>query len=206
MRRRRVSGVALAAGALLVAGCGSSDGSGPGPNPSGALAVRAGGNNVPDRFSSDLWVHGSWAYSGTWGAPTQARQRGNAIKIWSLDGSGAPTLADSIVIPSISTVSDLQVSEDGAVLVASTEGGGNNGLFVYGLASPQSPVLLDNALVSQGIHTATITDLAGRKITAVNLTTQYSLLNTSDFSIGVYFVTVSASDGRSATKKLIVNK
>lgn len=163
MRRRRVPGVALAAGALLVAGCGSSDGSGPGPNPSGALAVRAGGNNVPDRFSSDLWVHGSWAYSGTWGAPTQARQRGNAIKIWSLDGSGAPTLADSIVIPSISTVSDLQVSEDGAVLVASTEGGGNNGLFVYGLASPQSPVLLDSALVSQGIHTATIADLGGKR-------------------------------------------
>ncbi|HEX3276751.1 MAG TPA: hypothetical protein VHR43_17985 [Gemmatimonadales bacterium] len=163
MRRRRVPGVALAAGALLVAGCGGSDGSGPGPNPSGALAVRAGGNNVPDRFSSDLWVHRSWAYSGTWGAPTQARQRGNAIKIWSLDGSGAPTLADSIVIPGISTVSDLQVSEDGAVLVASTEGGGNNGLFVYGLASPQSPVLLDSALVSQGIHTATIADLGGKR-------------------------------------------
>jgi hypothetical protein len=154
--------LALAATAAL-SGCGS-DGGGPGPgDPStGNLAVVAGGNNVPDRYSSDLWVHGSWAYTGTWGS-SSTRQHGNAVKIWSLDAGGAPSLADSIVIPAISTVSDLQVSDDGAVLVVSTELGANSGLFVYGLASPGSPVLLDSALVSQGVHTATIADLGGRR-------------------------------------------
>jgi hypothetical protein len=156
--------VLAVAGAVALVGCGGDGGGGPGPvdPPTGSLAVRAGGNNVPDRYSSDLWVHGSWAYSGTWGS-SQSRAHGDAIKIWALDGSGAPSLADSIIIPSIGTVSDLQVSDDGAVLVASTELGGNNGLFVYDLSSPASPVLLDSALVSQGIHTATIADIGDQR-------------------------------------------
>ena len=32
-----------------------------------SLHVAAGGDNVPDRYSSDLWVHGDYAYTGTWG-------------------------------------------------------------------------------------------------------------------------------------------
>jgi hypothetical protein len=164
MIRRRQVGTAMVAWVLAAWGCGDGDGGGPGPvdPPAGTLSVQAGGNNVPDRFSSDLWVHGSWAYTGTWGV-TQSRERGNAIKIWSLDGSGAPSLADSVIIPEIGTVSDLQVSDDGSLLVASTEAGANNGLFVYSLASPQSPLLLDTALVAQGIHTATIAEIGGKR-------------------------------------------
>jgi hypothetical protein len=154
---------ALGAALALLAGCGGSDGSPTGPAPGAAFRVKAGGNNVPDRYSSDLWVHGSWAYTGTWGGAFRNGTPGNAVKIWSLDNSGAPSLADSIIIPAIGTVSDLQVSDDGAVLVVSTEIGANAGLFVYGLADPQRPTLLDSALVPEGIHTATIADLGGRR-------------------------------------------
>ena len=31
------------------------------------MTVLAGGNNVPERCTSDLWVAGSYAYTGTWG-------------------------------------------------------------------------------------------------------------------------------------------
>ncbi len=166
-RRRCESWLTAAAGAVLaaLAACGGSDGdtTGPPPGAGAAFTVRAGGDNVPDRYSSDLWVHGSWAYSGTWGGSFRNGTPGNAVKIWSLDNFGAPTLADSIIIPAIGTVSDLQVSEDGTVLVVSTELGANAGLFVYGLADPRTPTLLDSALVPEGIHTATIADIGGRR-------------------------------------------
>src|SRR6478609_9943234 len=96
---------------LLAAACGGgNDSGGNGPQPTGSFSVLAGGNNVPERYSSDLWVHGSWAYTGTWGAAPRGNNRGDVLKIWWLDPGGAPRLTDSIKISSISTVSDVQVS------------------------------------------------------------------------------------------------
>jgi hypothetical protein len=157
------AGAAALAALMACGGSGERSGGTTGPPPGAAFKVEAGGDNVPDRYSSDLWVHGSWAYTGTWGGAARNGTPGNAVKIWSLDATGAPTLADSIIIPAIGTVSDLQVSDDGAVLVVSTELGTNAGLFVYGLTDPRTPVLLDSALVPEGIHTATIADIAGRR-------------------------------------------
>jgi hypothetical protein len=131
------------------------------PPPGASFTVVAGGHNVPERFSSDLWVHGSWAYTGTWGAVPRNGVRGDVLKIWSLDANGTPTLTDSIKIPAISTVSDVQVSDDGSVLVFSTERGANAGLYVYQLTDPRRPTFRDSALVADGIHTATIADIAG---------------------------------------------
>src|SRR5688500_8091722 len=108
MRHRRTfrSGLLVATLALVAAGCGngtdnSRDDDGgptgppppppPPPPPSGlTLTVASGGNNVPDRYTSDLWVHGSHAYTGTWGGSERGGNAGNALKIWSLDGTGAP--------------------------------------------------------------------------------------------------------------------
>jgi hypothetical protein len=174
----------------LLGGCGGGDdgddgGSGP-PLPTGSFTVLAGGDNVPDRYSSDLWVHGSWAYTGTWGGAARNGVRGDALKIWSLDASGAPTLADSIKIPDIGTVSDVQVSDDGSLLVFSTERGANAGLYVYGLANPRSPVFLDSALVAQGIHTATIADIGGRRYV-------FAARNPNDPALLVYDITEPAA-------------
>ena len=170
----------------LLAGCGGGDGGGTGPTPRGSFSVLSGGDNVPDRFSSDLWVHGSWAYTGTWGRAPRNGLRGDVLKIWSLDASGAPTLADSIKIPGVSNVSDVQVSDDGSVLVFSTEGGTNAGLYVYALADPRTPTFLDSALVADGIHTATIADInAGRYVFAAR--------NPKDPALLVYDITDPAS-------------
>jgi hypothetical protein len=48
--------------------------------------------------------------------------------IWRLDVGGAPALADSIVVPGIATVSDVEVSQDGQVLLFGAENGVNEGL------------------------------------------------------------------------------
>ena len=103
------------------------------------FTVVSGGGNVPDRYSSDLWVNGSYAYTGTWGGAPRNGKLGNALKIWHLDASGAPTLADSIITDSIGTVSDVKGSSDGKLLAFSAEIGPGAGLYVYSLADPAHP-------------------------------------------------------------------
>ena len=183
----------LVAAALLglAAGCGG-DGGGVGPRSAGSFSVVSGGNNVPDRFSSDLWVKGSWAYTGTWGRAPRNGLRGDAVKIWSLDASGAPTLADSIMTPGVYNVSDVQASDDGSVLVFSTEGGTNAGLYVYSLSDPRAPTFLDSALVADGIHTATVADLDGHRYV-------FAARNPKSPALLVYDITAPASIALVAT-------
>jgi len=126
----------------------------------GALSVVAGGNNVSDRFGSDLWVHGDHAYTGTWG--TRSGNPGNEIKIWRLGAGGAPTLVRALAVADIGTVSDLQVSDDGQLLVFSAENGANAGVHVYGLSDPEQPEWLGSYLVGTGVHTASLAEIGGR--------------------------------------------
>lgn len=126
----------------------------------GAFSVIGGGNNVPERFTSDLWTQNGYGYTGGWG--NRGTQPGNAVKIWQL-GAAAPALVDSLITSGITTVSDVQVSADGKLLVFSAENGPNAGLHIYSLAtSPSQPVFLAKYLVSQGLHTATVETIAGR--------------------------------------------
>jgi hypothetical protein len=160
MRCRVLSPALLAA--LAACGGGKDDG-GNGPQPGSSFQVQAGGDNVSDRYSSDLWVHGAWAYTGTWGGAPRDGASGDVVKIWSLDAAGAPTLVDSLKVPHIGTVSDIQVSDDGALLVFSAERGTNAGLYVYDLTDPRAPTFLDSALVTTGLHTATVADIDGHR-------------------------------------------
>ena len=130
----------------------------------GQLAVTGGGNNVPERYGSDLWLANGYAYTGTW--YLRGTQRGNAVKIWQLDGAGAPVLKDSIIVAGVTTISDIEVSADGKLLMFSTEGGPSSGFYFYSLANPAKPSFLATWNVSsntQGIHTATFGYINGRK-------------------------------------------
>ena len=124
------------------------------------LAVRGGGNNMPERVASDLWITGGWGYAGSWGI--RAGVRGNAIKVWSIAASGVPTLADSIIIANVGTVSDVAVTPDGTQLVATAENGINAGLYIYDRVDPKKPQLLSQTLVSQGLHTGEVATIGGR--------------------------------------------
>jgi len=127
------------------------------------LSVAAGGGNVPERYTSDLFVTGGYAYTGTWGASARNGVPGNALKVWRLGATGAPSLADSVVIDSVVTVGDVKGSADGKLLAVSTEKGDRVGLYLYSLANPARPVLVGTALVEGGVHTAHIADIAGRQ-------------------------------------------
>ncbi len=122
----------------------------------GALVVLGGGNNLPERFSSDLWVANGYAYVGTWNHLQRTTGVTGAIKVFQLSGTGAPVLLDSIIVAGVNTISDLEVSPDGQWLLATAEGGTNQGIYLYSLASPAAPVQSAYAPVSAGLHTGSL--------------------------------------------------
>lgn len=123
-----------------------------------AFSVVNGGNNVPERYTSDLWVTPSRVFTGTWHTRDQP---GNAVKIWSRGTNGAPVLSDSIIIPDVEVVSDVEVSPDGSMLLFSTEVGPGSGIYLYDLTTTR-PTRLARYLVGSGVHTATFSEIGGR--------------------------------------------
>lgn len=123
------------------------------------LATKGGGNNVPERYGSDQWVFGQYAYSGTWGNRGAV---GNTLKVWTLGANGAPTIADSLKIPSITTISDVAITPDGKMLVLTAEGGSGQGLYIYNRTNPLKPVLVGSYLTPQGEHTGEVAVINGR--------------------------------------------
>jgi hypothetical protein len=156
------------------------------------LTVAGGGNNVPDRFSSDLWVRGSYAYTGTWGGGGGSKAVGQVLNVWSLGATGAPTLKDSIKTANINTVSDVEVSADGQILMFGTEGRSEAGLYLYSLADPAKPVFLDRALVPDGVHTATFGEIGGRRYA-------FAARNPPDPALLIYDVTDASNMSLTAT-------
>jgi hypothetical protein len=127
----------------------------------GTLAVASGGNNDSTRYTSDLWVANGYAYSGTWDHFQRTGKAGSLLKIWQLNGGGAPVALDSILVSSVGAVSDVEVSPDGKLLMFSAESGPNSGFWFYSLADPAHPAFVDKYLVSSGVHTATFSTIGG---------------------------------------------
>jgi hypothetical protein len=118
---------------------------------------------VTERFTAEVAAVGNVAYTTTWGF---RQAQGNTIKIWNVTGN-VPALADSIVLPGVGTVSDIQISDDGTLVVASLEAGGgtNNGLAIFGRANPLKPTLISrfsNVTTTAGVHTVKLGRINGR--------------------------------------------
>jgi hypothetical protein len=128
----------------------------------GAFTVAAGGGNSPERYSSDLWVANGYAYTGTWNWVQRTAGVGGEIKVFHLDAGGAPTLVDSVRLANVTTVSDLEVSPDGSLLVATAEGNSAGGLYVYSLADPSKPTQVAFYGVGAGLHTGSLAVLNGK--------------------------------------------
>jgi hypothetical protein len=122
------------------------------------LQTLGGGNNEEARYSTDLWVHGNYAYTGTLAGRTPAP--GVIINVWRIDGT-SPVLVDSVMMPEAGIVSDLQVSDDGRLLVATSHGTGS-GLVVFSLAQPEHPTILGRTSAPVSIHTGEVATIGGR--------------------------------------------
>ena len=149
------------AATLLVIGCNADDVIPPSPpTESQALAV-LGQGAVSDRYTGELWVRGSIAYTTTWG--TRANQ-GNAINIWDVSGN-VPTLVNTVIVPNAATLGDVQASEDGQLLIVATEYSPNGSIMIYSLADPTNPQLITRyatGLTSPGVHTAEVQRVNGK--------------------------------------------
>ena len=117
----------------------------------------AGMGRVDDRYTSDLWVHGDYAYTGTWGRRAHA---GNHLYAWTLDAQGMPTLSDSIMVDA-RTVNDVKIRADGRLGVLTHEGGDvvdgeANGVTFFDLSDPAHPQVVSRFTegLASGVHNA----------------------------------------------------
>lgn len=120
---------------------------------------------VPERFTAEVAASGTVAYTTTWA--NRNGVQGNALKIWNV-AAAVPVLVDSIVLPGVGTISDVQISDDGNLLVISLESSGqsaNNGLAIYNRSNATQPTLLrrySSANTAAGVHTVKLGRVNGR--------------------------------------------
>ena len=119
-----------------------------------------GNGVVADRYTGEVWVRGSIAYTTTWGFRAAS---GNAINIWDVSGN-VPTLLNTVIVPNASTLGDVQTSDDGQLLIVATELVPGS-IMIYSLADPVNPQLItrySTALTNPGVHTAEVQRVNGR--------------------------------------------
>jgi hypothetical protein len=128
---------------------------------------------ISNRYTAELTSlatpRGTFVYTSTWGrrgaATCTPNVCGNVVYVWNVSES-TPAMVDSLVVADISTVGttgDIQVSDDGSLLVVATESTGY--LATYSLADPAHPQLLSRFSTPNlvnGVHTAQVSRVNGK--------------------------------------------
>jgi hypothetical protein len=147
---RIVASVGRLADTLTISIAERGAGSGRGANASFEVI---GSGTPTSRFTSDLWVHGSFAYTGTW----QCRGSicGDRLLVWDVMAPAAPALVDSVVVDAI-VVNDVKLSGDGTIAVITHEGSsdGLNGVTLLDLGDPAHPNVIRRftSELESGVH------------------------------------------------------
>jgi len=147
-----------------------------------ALQVLGMGNETA-RYTGEVAARGTTAYTTTWGTRSAA---GNKIDIWDVSGAN-PTLVDSVIVSTSTTLGDVAVSDDGKLLVVATERSGGS-IVVYDLTDPRKPKQLSrftNQETDPGVHTAEIGRVNGKL---------YAFLSIDPSSVHAKLVIVDLSD------------
>ena len=153
----RSTSIAIAVAALSA--CDSDSTSAPAPFTGPALSS-LGRGNMNARFMAEVWTRGEIAYTSTWGQRGQAV--GNAVHIWRISGA-EPVLVDSLIVENAVTLGDIQVSDDGRLLVVATERQ-NGSIVIYDLANPLKPTRIaryQTSNTTSGVHTAEVARVNG---------------------------------------------
>ncbi len=107
----------------------------------GSFSVLARGI-LSARFTSDLWVHGGYAYTGTWGSRTTAAGtlNGDRLYVWDISQITDPRIVDSLAAEA-RTVNDVKVRADGSLGMFTHERdlAGKNGVTFLDLTDPAHP-------------------------------------------------------------------
>jgi hypothetical protein len=139
------------------------------PPPESPLALPVLGHGVAlERYTAEVAAGETLAYTTTWGyrvgdtvgAPAHA---GNAVKVWNVAGA-TPILRDSIIITDAFTLGDVQISDDGQLLVVATDGSVGS-IVIFDLSDPARPTELARFFSPQmpdESHTAKLARVDGR--------------------------------------------
>ncbi|HEY8468020.1 MAG TPA: hypothetical protein VIL18_00190 [Longimicrobiales bacterium] len=161
---RRTTQAALAALVLALGpGCARDGSTDPDPGEEREVAVFPvlGLGPVPERYTAEVAVRDGWAYTTTWGGAS--RLPGNAVKIWDVSGD-IPVLVDSLIIDGALTTGDVQISDDGALLVVATEYRPGS-IVVFDRSDPARPRQLSRFQAPStlnGVHTVKLGRVDGR--------------------------------------------
>jgi len=110
----------------------------------------------PGRTTSDLWVHGDVAYTGTWARRGTRFGPGNALFVWDLSDPSKPEVVDSVLVDA-GVVNDVKVSADGTLGVLTHEFASvNNGVTFLDLTDPRRPRVASRFTegLEAGVHNA----------------------------------------------------
>lgn len=148
---------------LLAAACSDDD---PAPTvpvvPSAPATMTVLGQGaLAQRYTSEVWAHGSHVYTTTWG--NRGGNRGDMIYVWDARGA-APSLVDSVQVAGAGTLGDVQVTADGALLVVPTEPGPGS-IVLFSLADPARPRQVgrfQSPRITSGVHTTEVQRIGGR--------------------------------------------
>lgn len=144
----------------------------PPPPPAGEIAI-LGVGSVLDRFTAEVAVRGDIAYTSTWG--NRNGRRGNAVKVWNVAAS-EPVLVDSLIIPDALTTGDVQISDDGALLVVATEFSPGR-IVIYDRSTPSKPTLIssfNSEDTDPGVHTVKLGRVDGRHYAFLSVDPSFS--------------------------------
>ena len=125
-----------------------------------AMTVLGRGDFKPVRYTAELFVRGTTAYSTTWGNPAS---QASVFYIWDVSAN-IPKVVDSVRVDPATTLGDIAVSDDGSLLVVATERS-NGSIVIYSLADPRKPALITRFQTSNtalGVHTAEIGRVNGK--------------------------------------------
>jgi hypothetical protein len=118
---------------------------------------------VKERFTAEVAVNGRWAYTTTWSTRGPNRTPGNALKVWDVSRN-IPALADSVIVDNAIITGDVQVSDDGKLLVVATERRPGR-IIVFDLADPGRPREISrftSTNTDPGVHTAEVARVNGK--------------------------------------------
>lgn len=117
---------------------------------------------VLERYTAEVAAAGDWAYTTTWGSRAPGNV-GNAVKVWDVSGS-TPVLRDSLIIADAVTLGDVQISDDGLLLVVATAGSSGS-IVIFDRADPARPTEIarfSSPNIHYEVHTAKLGRVNGR--------------------------------------------
>src|SRR5258708_5035303 len=161
----------VAATLIVLCSCSSADMPPTQPDPVAAssnpvaMTVQGRGNFLPlttngGRYSGEIAVRGTAAYTTTWNTSSSVA---SVFYVWDVSAA-APRLVDSVKVDSATTLGDIQVSDDGTLLVVATEYT-NGSIVIYDLADPRKPQRITrfrNGNTTYGVHTAKVGRVNGK--------------------------------------------